>query len=378
MRLSPTVLYRSRTGGAACYNPNTASLDRFQAQPKSEISAREYATMTYRLGNPDGSKTAFPFKMPSISVRLPAAFIFICCAAPSVCASDLASEAQLLRKSYQSSATNKQREFFLYLPQGYEADEDKKWPVILFLHGGGERGDGVNDLDYVLRHGPLGEAWVQRRDLPFIIIGPQLPVFGMHNQVRLRAGIPKPARLTSGSPPRADENRTDQPKERLMVRVSDITPGGVDATNKRARKGMPGGWQLCEEDLLNMVDTTLRDYRADPKRVCLTGLSYGGFGTWYLATAHPNRWAAIAPICGGANPELATRLAEVQMPIWAFHGGRDKWVKHHWIYEMANALEKAGHRSVRFTVHEDLGHDSYTRVYAGADLYQWFLTHRLQ
>ena len=125
-----------------------------------------------------------------------------------------------------------------------------------------------------------------------------------------------------------------------------------------------------------MVDTTLRDYRADPDRVYLTGLSYGGFGTWHLAAAYPNRWAAIAPICGGANPDLADKLAQVQMPVWIFQGGRDLLIKPQWIYDMANALEKAGHPTVRFTVHEDLGHNAWTRVYAGEDLYQWFLMHR--
>jgi len=282
----------------------------------------------------------------------------------------ISNEAQLLRKPYQSTATNRQREYFLYLPAGYEEDTEKRWPVILFLHGGGERGDGLEDLDYVLRHGPLGEAWIQRRNLPFIMIGPQLPVFGMHKQVRLRAGVPRPARLPVGSPSRADENRPDKPKGRAMARTSD--DGG--AAEDWGTNGAPGGWQLCEEDLLDMVDDTLLEYRADPDRVYLTGLSYGGYGTWHMATNHPKRWAAIAPICGGANPQLANRLAEVQLPVWIFQGGRDLWIKPQWIYKMANALEKAGHRSVRFTVHEDLGHNSWTRVYAGEDLYRWFLT----
>ena len=73
---------------------------------------------------------------------------------------------------------------------------------------------------------------------------------------------------------------------------------------------------------------------------------------------------------------MAYRLTEVQMPIWIFHGGRDLWVKPQWIYKMANALERAGCNNVRFTVHEDLGHNSWTRVYAGEDLYQWFLAHK--
>ncbi len=280
------------------------------------------------------------------------------------------SEAQLLRKSYQSMATNQQREYFLYLPTGYETEREKLWPVILFLHGGGERGDGLEDLDYVLLHGPLGEAWIQRRDLPFIMIGPQLPVFGMHDQARLREGSPKPKRLLSGVPPRLDEERPDQP----MTRAPDNTPSGT--TEAWGKEGAINGWQRCEQDLLNMVDATLRDYRADQDRVYLTGLSYGGYGTWYMATSHPDRWAAIAPICGGGNPELAHRLAEVDMPIWIFQGGRDSLVKPQWIYTMANALEKAGHKTVRLTIHEDLGHNAWTRVYEGEDLYNWFLSHR--
>ena len=100
-------------------------------------------------------------------------------------------EAQLLRRPYESAATNKQREYFLYLPEGYGQDRDRLWPIILFLHGGGERGDGPADLDWVLQHGPLAEAWIQRRNLPFIMIGPQLPVFEMHDQLRSREGRSK-------------------------------------------------------------------------------------------------------------------------------------------------------------------------------------------
>jgi predicted peptidase len=285
-------------------------------------------------------------------------------------------EARLLRKSYESRATNRRREYFVYLPEGYGQDKDRLWPVILFLHGGGERGDGIEDLDWVLQHGPLGEAWIQRRNLPFIMIGPQLPVFEMHEQLRSREGRSKPERLAEGSPPRADENRPDQPKERSMVRAPDETPIPVATTEDWGRDGAPGGWQHCEADLLSMVDATLREYQADPDRVYLTGLSYGGYGAWYMATAHPGRWAAIAPICGGGNPELAHKLAAVQMPIWIFHGGRDLWVKPQWIYPMANALERAGSSAVRLTIHEDLGHNSWTRVYAGEDLYQWFLAHK--
>jgi predicted peptidase len=138
--------------------------------------------------------------------------------------------------------------------------------------------------------------------------------------------------------------------------------------------GPPDGWWKCEDDLVAMLDEVLRDFRADPQRVYLTGLSYGGFGTFYMAAAHPDRWAAIAPIVGTGDPAAAPILAERSLPIWMFGGGRDELVRVDWLYEMANALETAGHTSVRFTVHEDATHDAWKRVYAGQDLYSWFLS----
>ena len=281
------------------------------------------------------------------------------------------SQARLLRIPYKSTATGKGREYLLYLPAGYEEDEDKLWPVMLFLHGGGERGNGINDLDFVMVHGPLYEAWIRHRDLPFIIIGPQLPVFDQEFQVQMRARVPRPTRRPDGPPPR---RQADRPAE-CMKRAADPTPSIHGATEQFGEGGIPGGWQLCEGDLLAIVDEVLTDYRADSERVYLTGLSYGGYGSFTLAAAYPERWAAVAPICGDANADIAVKLAATQMPLWIFQGGRDPVVKAHWVYEVANVLEEAGHRSVRFTVHEDLGHDVWSRIYAGQDLYNWLLSH---
>jgi predicted peptidase len=282
------------------------------------------------------------------------------------------SEPQLLRVPYQSKATGDGREFLLYLPIGYESDSAYRWPVILFMHGGGERGNGKEDLDYVLLNGPLGEAWLQGHDLPFVMIGPQLPVFDMVWQVQLRANVPKPQRLERGPQPRRPTARPTQP----MVRAADLSPVDVPGlTEAWGDQGFPGGWQLYEEDLLAMVDHVLRDYQTDADRVYVTGLSYGGHGTWHLGMTHPERWAAIAPICGDANPQAVGKMAERQLPVWIFQGGRDLRIKPQWIFDVANALEAAGHPEVRFTVHEDLPHDCWTRVYAGQDLYDWFLEH---
>lgn len=280
------------------------------------------------------------------------------------------SQPTLLRIPYLSTATDDEREFLLYLPVGYHSQPERRWPVILFLHGGGERGDGRDDLDYILWSGPLGEAWVNHRDLPFVMIGPQLPVFGQEWQLQLRASNPKPERLASGPPPRRPERRGTQP----MARFVDNSPAEFGVDESWGDNGAPGGWQLYENELLQMVDRVLADYRTDPNRVYLTGLSYGGYGSWHLATTHPDRWAAVAPICGDTNSVRVKALAESQLPLWVFHGGRDIRVRPQWIYDVVNALEEAGHESVRLTIHEDLSHDCWSRVYAGQDLYDWFLS----
>jgi predicted peptidase len=166
--------------------------------------------------------------------------------------------------------------------------------------------------------------------------------------------------------------RPDQP----MRRAPDPSPPVFDVSEAWGDEGFPGSWQRCEHDLLAILDSVLAGYRTDPDRVYLTGLSYGGHGTWHLACAYPERWAAIAPICGDGNSAAVVGLAQRQVPIWMFHGGRDTLNKPQWAYDMANALEQAGHHAVRFTVHEDCGHDCWTRVYGGEDLYAWFGHHR--
>jgi predicted peptidase len=116
-------------------------------------------------------------------------------------------------------------------------------------------------------------------------------------------------------------------------------------------------------------------YKGDPKRVYLTGISLGGFGTWYLASKHPEKFAAIAPVVGYGLPAMAPALTQPPMPMWVFAGGRDDTVKARYFYPLLNELEKLGHPEVRFTIEADMGHDTWIRVYMGRDLYDWFLTH---
>jgi predicted peptidase len=98
----------------------------------------------------------------------------------------------------------------------------------------------------------------------------------------------------------------------------------------------------------------------------------GGFGTWSLAATYPERFAAIAPICGGGNRMEARRLAD--MPIWVFHGAKDKVVPMSMSQDMVDALKKKG-SDVKFTVYPETGHNSWVEAYNNPELYEWLLKH---
>lgn len=279
-----------------------------------------------------------------------------------------ASEPELRRISYNSQRTGKERDYFVYLPRGFA--QKKSWPVMLFLHGDGERGDAKADLDYLLIHGPVYEAWIQKRDLPFVIISPQLDKFsrGEIPYIRDRTPAQIPKRLAEGVPKREDER---------AVRV-EPTPGGLPANNDLAEApiGPPEGWSEMDPEVMGMVDATLRDFKGDPSRVYLTGLSYGGFGTWYFGAKYAQRFAAIAPIVGYGYPEQAAAIAKGRLPIWCFAGGRDPAVQPQYFFAAMNELEKLGGIENRFTIEADLGHLTWVRVYGGQDIYDWLLAHK--
>jgi predicted peptidase len=197
--------------------------------------------------------------------------------------------------------------YLLYLPQGYESRED--WPLILFLHGRGERGD---DLNLVKLHG-LPRLIEAGEHYPFVIVAPQCPASGL--------------------------------------------------------------WWLDQIETLNaLLDDVIARYDVDPKRVYLTGLSMGGGGTWFLAGRYPERFAAIAPICGSSLRPLADQL--VKTPAWVFHGDSDAIVPLAQSQQMVHALEELG-GNVRFTVYPDVGHNSWDLTYSNPELFTWFLSHAL-
>ncbi len=217
-------------------------------------------------------------------------------------------------KSFSKKISRKiEANYLLFLPKGYEAKGAKKWPLMLFLHGAGERG---SDLRKVAAHGPP-KLVKNRPDFPFIVVSPQCP---------------------------------------------------TDAV-----------WS--DETLLALLDDVIARHRVDQKRVYLTGLSMGGYGTWSLGVKHPERFAAIAPICGGGetiNVLLSSRAKSTALKslgVWAFHGAKDGVVKLEESQRMVDALKRAGVKDLELTVYLNADHDSWTETYANEKLYEWFLKH---
>ena len=282
---------------------------------------------------------------------------------------------QLLRHSYKSVVDDLERDYFLYLPIGYEKDSAKKWPVLIYLHGNGERGDGKADLDYVLGYGPLYEAWIQKKDLPFIIIAPQLHMFGQDGpdapdyiRNRTREGIPK--RLDEGVSP---HNR-DMPARLIYGPMRGAVPAETPESDEFLTTA---GWRKTDPDVISILDSVLQKYRADKDRVYLTGVSMGGFGAWYYASEYPEKFAALLPVVGYPSVEQAEVVAKAGIPVWVFSGGRDPAVETKYFFAGMNRMDELG-ATMRFTTEQDMFHDVWNRVYAGDDVYNWLLQYKKQ
>ena len=144
----------------------------------------------------------------------------------------------------------------------------------------------------------------------------------------------------------------------------------------------PEGRIWSKEVLLALLDEVQERYPVDRTRVYLTGLSMGGYGTWDLGLSYPERFAAIAPICGGgemisvllSTPEKTQALK--CLGVWAFHGAKDNVVPPEESQRMVNLLKRAGVPEVKLTVYPEATHDSWTETYKNPDFYQWLLAHQ--
>jgi predicted peptidase len=136
-----------------------------------------------------------------------------------------------------------------------------------------------------------------------------------------------------------------------------------------------GGWKADSAEgkrAMAILEEVEKEYKTDKKRVYLTGLSMGGSGTWSHAAAYPERWAAVAPICGGGDPKNADKMKN--LPCWSFCGDKDNAKLVEGNRKMAKALKDAG-AEARYDEYPGVGHNSWDRAYATAELYTWFLKH---
>lgn len=162
------------------------------------------------------------------------------------------------------------------------------------------------------------------------------------------------------------------------------------------KPGFDETWESHEQYVLACIEWLIQAGGADRSRVYLTGLSQGGAGTWAIAARHPGLFAAIAPVCGFAHREaprasgvgfgddaqradIARRLADARMPIWAFHGEKDDVVPPAHTRMMMQAIESAGGGDLaKVTYFDDANHNAWDPAYRdhGAELAAWLLSHR--
>lgn len=125
-----------------------------------------------------------------------------------------------------------------------------------------------------------------------------------------------------------------------------------------------------DSTVIELLNEIIETYRVDTQRIYLTGMSCGGYGAWRLAIQHPNRFAALIPICGGGVPFFAPRIKH--LPIWVFHGAKDPVIPISESQRLVNALEDCG-ANVQFTIYPDTEHDSWTETYENPAVYDWML-----
>jgi predicted peptidase len=211
----------------------------------------------------------------------------------------------------------------VYVPP--EWNGSRKWPIILFLHGAGERGE---------------DGLLQTQ-------------VGIATAVRLHA-------------------------DRFPAII--VMP--------QCRKNVWWAEPAMEAQALKALEQSTKEFKGDPDRTYLTGLSMGGYGTWSIAAKFPARFAALVPICGGVreprrggnspstgDPYAPVAASIAKTPVWIFHGGDDKTVPVKESREMNRALKAAG-ADPKYTEYEGVGHNSWDRAYSDSELMPWLLRQR--
>ncbi len=193
-----------------------------------------------------------------------------------------------------------------YLPKDF--DPEKKYPLVFFLHGAGERGE---DVDVANRHGYMKYVREQGKEYPFLFVSPQCPD-GKY-------------------------------------------------------------WGCYTESLLAFLEFICETLPVDRDRICLTGLSMGGTGTWMLAMAAPEKFSCLVPVCGSGICWNAGEL--VNLPITIYHGDCDDVVPISESITMLTAIHKKG-GSAKLNICYGVGHNAWDTAYQDDALVEWILAQK--
>ena len=213
-------------------------------------------------------------------------------------------------------------------PENYDAT--KKYPLVLFLHGGGERG---NDNEKQLAHGARVFLKPEnRRAFPAIVIAPQCPEDSYWASVKFE--------------------RTKYPLE-------------LDFNYEYQ---IPKGLKLA----IALTDDIIQKEAVDAKRVYITGLSMGGMGTLEAVYRFPGKFAAAAVVCGGGDVDAFTKK-QAKIPFWLFHGDVDAVIAVENSRNMVAQLKELG-ADVKYTEYEGVNHNSWENAYAEPELLPWLFS----
>jgi predicted peptidase len=221
-------------------------------------------------------------------------------------------------RAFQPEADGPKLNYRLMSPIEY--DRTKQYPLVVFLHGAGERGD---DNTKQLVHGMADFASDENRlKYPAFVLAPQCP------------------------------------NDKRWVEVD----WGALKHDMPEKPSQPMGL------LFQLLDAMPKQLAIDPNRIYITGLSMGGYGTWDAIQRRPDYFAAAIPICGGGDLAGAEKMKNI--PIWAFHGDQDGAVKVSRSRDMIKAIEAAGGKP-KYTEYPGVGHDSWTATYKNPEVLQW-------
>ena len=218
----------------------------------------------------------------------------------------------------------------LLLPENYDAS--KKYPLIFFMHGAGERG---NDNEKQLTHG--AKLFLKddvRKNYPAIVVFPQCPENSFWSNVSFRA---------------------DSIGNRNFVYNAESEP------------------TIAMKMANGLLHQIIKTFPIQKKQVYVGGLSMGGMGTFEIVYRNPKLFAAAIPICGGGDPAIATNVRKTSW--WVFHGAKDDVVPPANSHIMVTAL-KAAKATVTFTLYPNANHNSWDAAFAEPALLNWLFAQK--